>query len=370
MDDNPQELKPVLREFKSMIYNDTRLYMLFSSMFDQISSKKPYSQDPEGHKQVRDVNHMLAVLNHLLTTAPEWSEQAHGVGMVGLPVHALFDRPMATPSGFGVFLDPQVNSMLKKVLNEWGSFLSSPASAYVLSTESHGWFGPTGSKDLNTVANEASGSDLPFEKLFKCDPSAKNHGYSSWDDFFTRQFRFDEGIRPVAAPGHAEIIANACESTPYNVAYNVKARDKFWIKGQPYSIRDMLAQDKLSEDFVGGTIYQAFLSALSYHRWHSPVAGKIVKAYVVDGTYYSEPLFETLGDPSHGDYGGQATGQGYITHTASRAMIFIDADNKDIGLMCVLFVGMVEVSTNEITVKEGQHVEKGEQLGMVSFRLP
>lgn len=40
----------------------------------------------------------------------------------------------------------------------------------------------------------------------------------------------------------------------------------------------MLAHDKLAEQFVGGTVYQAFLSALSYHRWHSPVSGKIVKA--------------------------------------------------------------------------------------------
>lgn len=339
-------------------------------MFDQVPTKKPYSQDPAGHRQVRDVDHMLGVLNHLLTKAPEWSEQAHGAAVVGLPITALFDRPMATPSGFSVFLDPQVNAILKKILNLWGSFLSSPDSAYVLSTGPHGWFGSTGSKDLTNVANEASETDLTFEKLFICDPAAKNHGYKSWDDFFTRQFRFDEGIRPVAAPDHPEIIANACESTPYNIAHNVKARDRFWVKGQPYSIRDMLANDNLSCDFVGGTIYQAFLSALSYHRWHSPVAGTIVKAYVVDGSYYSEPLFETLADPEAGDQGGQGNGQGYITATATRAMIFIEADNEDIGLMCVLLVGMVEVSTNEITVEEGQHVEKGEQLGMVSHADP
>ena len=33
-------------------------------------------------------------------------------------------------------------------------------------------------------------------------------------------------------------------------------------------------------------MYQAFLSALSYHRWHGPVTGTIERAYVVDGTYY------------------------------------------------------------------------------------
>ncbi len=35
--------------------------------------------------------------------------------------------------------------------------------------------------------------------------------------------------------------------------------------------------------------------------------------------------------------------------------------------MAVLFVGMAEVSSNEITVYEGQHVKKGDQLGMFHF---
>jgi len=48
-------------------------------------------------------------------------------------------------------------------------------------------------------------------------------------------------------------------------------------------------------------------------------------------------------------------------------MIFIEADNPAIGLMCVLPVGMAEVSTCEITVCEGQHVNKGSQLGMFNL---
>ncbi|KAK5019024.1 hypothetical protein LTR16_000975, partial [Cryomyces antarcticus] len=114
----------------------------------------------------------------------------------------------------------------------------------------------------------------------------------------------------------------------------------------------MLAHDGLAEHFIGGTIYQAFLSALSNHRWHSPVSGNIVKAYVHDGTYYSEPLFEDFG---------------YITATATRAIIFIEADNTAIGLMAALAVGMGEASTCEITVEKTQHVEKGEQIGTFHF---
>lgn len=61
------------------------------------------------------------------------------------------------------------------------------------------------------------------------------------------------------------MIVNACEAAPYRVATHVDRRAKFWIKAQPYSLEHMLANDELVEKFVGGTVYQAFLSAKSYH---------------------------------------------------------------------------------------------------------
>ena len=125
----------------------------------------------------------------------------------------------------------------------------------------------------------------------------------------------------------------------------------------------MLAFDPLADQFVGGTIYQAFLSALSYHRWHTPVSGTIKKAYVVDGTYFSEPLFEDFDQNQDADPHGETTSQEYISAVATRAIMFIEADNPKLGLVAVLGIGMTEVSTCEITVKEGDRVKKGEQLG-------
>jgi phosphatidylserine decarboxylase len=364
VDQNPKDLHPVLKEFKDMIESDTHLRLLFNSMFSEIPKKKPYSNDPEGKHQVRDHVHLLKVINHLIFTAPEWSDHAHDVGVVGVPFNALLDWPMATASGYAVFLDPKVNAMLKKVLNVWGDYLQSPESAYVLENKSDCWLGPTGKKDLAEVANIGN-TKYSFEELFICDPKKKCHGYKSWDDFFTRHFH--EGIRPVAHPEDDSVIVNSCESQPYRVSHNVAAHDKFWVKGQPYSVMDMLANDPLAEQFVGGTVYQAFLSSLSYHRWHSPVSGKVVKQYVVDGTYFSEPLFEGFADPHGPDPNGEGTGQGFISAIATRGIIFIEADNPDIGLMCVMPVGMVEVSTCDITVKQGQHLKKGDELGMVSL---
>lgn len=258
--------------------------------------------------------------------------------------------------------------MLKKVLNAWGEFLQSPESAKdALGTDGRGWFSDTGVKELSLTANRAAGTDHKFEDMFQCDPSKPHYGFNSWDHFFTRLFK--EGARPVASPEDDNVIANACESKPFAYAHDIKLRDMFWIKGQPYSAKDMLAHDELAQQFEGGSVYQAFLSALSYHRWHSPVSGTVKKAFVKDGTYYSEPLFEGIGDPEKHeiDMGGETTSQGYLTSIATRGIIFIEADNPAIGLMAFIGVGMAEVSTCDITVKEGQHLKKGDELGMFHF---
>ncbi|KAL4772427.1 Phophatidylserine decarboxylase-domain-containing protein [Aspergillus nidulans var. acristatus] len=367
-----KELHPVLKEFQHLIETNTRVYMLISAMFAEVPKNRHYCKDPTGCSQIRDYHHMLQVLNHLITTAPSWNDFSLKVGLVGLPINAVLDWSMGTPSGYAAYLDPDINAMLKKVLNAWGEYLTSEDSAKVLGDDEYGWFGETGKSNVMHVANLPLGTDHGFDKLFVCDPSAKYHGYKSWDSFFTRAFR--PGVRPVASPDDDTVIANACESQPYKVARGVKARDTFWIKGQPYSVADMLSHDPVTPQFEGGTIYQAFLSALSYHRWHAPVSGKIVRAYVVDGTYYSEPLFEGLWNEEENkpkeqgiDPGGEVTTQEYLTCVATRAIILIECDNPAIGLMAFLGVGMCEVSTCDITVKEGEHVRKGDQLGMFHF---
>ena len=338
-------LHPIIESFKQFIEGDAKIYLLFSQMFEQIPRRPPYNRTPTGRPQVRDYRHMLQLLNAIMTRAPAFNRS----GLVGFPINAILDWPMGTAAGYAAFLDERVNAHLKKVLAEWARFLGAKESRYVLSHDKrHGWFGKHARKAMPH-----------FDREFKCDPEKPYHGFKSWDDFFTRQFR--KGQRPVAKPNDDDVIVNACESAPYRLAHHVEREARFWIKAQPYSLRHMLDNDSLVDRFVGGTIYQAFLSALSYHRWHSPVSGRVVKAYVIDGSYYSETLSEGY-DPS-----GPNESQGYITEVATRALIFIEADNPRIGLMAFMAVGMAEVSTCDITVFEGQYVKKGQQLGMFHF---
>lgn len=336
-------LLPAVQQLKDLIETDAAVYMAFTQMFDEVPAWRRTS--PSGLPQVRDYQHMLSLFNVIMTEAPEYND----TGVVGFPFNAILDWSMATVGGWAGFLNDKVNAHLRAMLNEWATFLKSPESTAVLNTQSpSGWFCPDALKHMPHFVEE-----------FQCDPAQPHFGYRSWDDFFTRRFR--DGVRPVAAPEDDSVIVNACESAPYRLAHNVQARDKFWVKGQPYALQFMMDNDPLTEQFVGGTVYQAFLSALSYHRWHAPVSGRIVKTRLVPGTYYSETLAEGA-DPA-----GPNDSQGYIAELATRALIYIQADNPAIGLMCFMPIGMAEVSTCDITVYEGQRVKKGDELGMFHF---
>ncbi|MCL1501288.1 phosphatidylserine decarboxylase family protein [Xanthomonas nasturtii] len=342
---SPRPLHPVIEDFKALIERDAQIYMLFHQMFAQVPHKPPYNRDPTGKPQVRDYHVMLKLFNAIMTRAPEFNK----TGLVGFPINAILDWPMGTGSGVSAFLNEKVNAAFRAMLNEWARFLASPDSTYVLNTDPvSGWFG----RDAKTAMPH-------FATNFVCDPAAPHYGFTSWDDFFTRRFR--PGVRPIDAPEDDAVIVNACESAPYRLAHSVQLRDRFWIKAQPYSLDHMLAQDAYVGQFVGGTVYQAFLDALSYHRWHSPVSGRVVKTHLQPGTYYAEALAEGF-DPV-----GPNSSQAYITELATRAMIYIQADNPAIGMMCFMAVGMAEVSTCELGVYAGQYVKKGDPLGMFHF---
>lgn len=160
-----------------------------------------------------------------------------------------------------------------------------------------------------------------------------------------------------------KIIVSPCEAKPYALRRDLKLVDDFWIKSRPYSPRDMVGahEEELARRFVGGAVYQAFLNAYSYHRWHAPVGGTIVKAYNLAGTYYS--CAEAQGpDPE-----GLNDSQGYTTAMAARAVIVVEADDPAIGQIACVFIGMGEVSSCMVEVVPGQRVAKGEEIGRFQY---
>lgn len=329
-----------IREFQQAVERDPELNTLFERMIEEALISQRQSDAGSDPPSIKNTRQLFSALGKLLSRAPKYE---NGSLLVGCPVSDLLSEVMSTPSGSVVFL----NYHLKKILNQWSIFLQSPASCHFLTDDpNEGWFG------------EKAMRKMPgFAVQFKCDATKPHYGFRSWDHFFTREFR--EGMRAISAADNDRVIVHACESAPYKIQFNVQFRDSFQIKSGRYSLSNMLEDDIDAALFVGGTVYQAYLSSTNYHRWHSPVSG-ITKAYVKEGAYFSH-------SPSIGYDKRWLSQQTYVSHIATRVAVFIQADNEDIGLMVFLGVGMGEVSSCQMTVERGQYVKKGQQIGMFHF---
>lgn len=337
------ELKPVMKEFKALIDSDPTVRMYFTQMIDQVPGY--YKNNPDPNIYVSSIDQMVNLINNALDKAPGYDE----TDMVGFPINGILNWTMGVPAGFAAFRIEKVNSMFKKILDEYGSFLDSPASLSVLNDSPTGW------------KSKAAMGKLSMDQ-YQYDPNDAHWGFKSWNDFFTRKLK--PGVRPIAEPENNKVIVSASDSNVYSIQRNVKKVDWFWVKAQPYSLNDMLNNDKpVVDQFVGGDVYQAFLSATKYHRWHSPVTGTIKKAYIKPGTYYSG--IESQGmDPASPNFS-----QGYIAHVATRAIIYIEADDPQIGLIVVMPIGMAEVSSCVMLdkIKPGYRIRKGEELGYFQY---
>ena len=208
---------------------------------------------------------------------------------------------------------------------------------------------------------EQSLATMPgFVDTYKVDQDDEYFGFQSWNDFFARKLK-DETVRPVASPEDPYTISCPCEAVPYHVERDPKLRDEFWIKAQPYSLQHLLDDDELTEKYVGGTLFQAFLNTANYHRWHVPIDGKITKAYIKEGAYYAEAL--SMGY----DETANTHSQRYLSHVDTRAIIHIDTGNSKIGTVIFVAIGMAEISSCPIEVYYGQEVKKGDPLGTFMF---
>ncbi|KAI9462717.1 Phophatidylserine decarboxylase-domain-containing protein [Boletus coccyginus] len=346
-DVDEKQLSLVILEFKQVIEEDAEIFRDFHEMFDQVAPNPNPDQDP-----IKDYKQLLALLDKTIASAPQFIYDSPLI--TGVPMYGIIGFFCNTEAGYRAFTNRKVNVMFHKLFDEWSRFLVSPDSRHVLTNEETGWFGE---KALQAQAERLG---EPFERVWVCNPQKPNWGFTSWDDFFVR--RFQDGKRPTVNPYDPRIINAACEAITFRVLGDVQATDTFWIKEQPYSLQHILNYTPIASQLNGGTVFQAMLSSLDYHRWHSPVDGRVVRTEVVPGTYYA-----ALVDDDKKDIDVISRSQSFVTSMCARALIFIESDNPDIGLMCFVGVGLGEVSTTKIEVEAGDRIKKGDEIG--SFRF-
>lgn len=329
---------PAVRELAALIHADSILRMYVEATLAQVDTLPGAPPST-----IETVDELLAALDAITSLAPLYNvnkSERHA-----FPMSSLFAYMMMTIAGEALFRVAAFNDMIAKILREWCHFLDSADSAKVLNETKTGWL------------CEASVKEFTLTE-YVIDKKAPHWGFQSYNDFFHREIK--QEARPIGSPGDHKVIVSANDGNLVSIARNVQRVDRFWIKGEPFSLTDMLNRSKYLDRFVGGDVFQTFLSGGNYHRWHSPIQGTVRSASVVNGLLFSDA--ETAGWDPNG-----VLSEGYYACVNTRALIFIESDDPIIGMVCVIPTGITEISSMTITVKDGQRVEKGKELGYFSY---
>ncbi|KAI6155723.1 phosphatidylserine decarboxylase-domain-containing protein [Pisolithus tinctorius] len=337
-------LHPIVQEFKDYIEKEGVVYAAFNQMFEQ--ALLPQSADQakiEGCGLLGNDQHAFDGGTQLWW----WGGGGASDMAAAVPYYAIISRFCNTPGGYSAFTFPGVNERFCKVFIAWNKNLASVDSTNVIHDGEGGWLSTVA---LNAIVQHAGGNpgQDTFDNFYICDTSDPHYGFKSYDEFFIKELK--PVYRAVVFPDDPKIVNLGCTSTICQLYENLKKTDRFWLKNTPSSLNHMLAEDGLVDTFVGGTLFQAMLASFDYRRWRSPVNG--MKTRLISGlthpnsppTYYAD----------------------FVTAISSRALIFIQAD-EPVGLMCFVDVGLCEVSTCGLTVKEDQVLKKGNELGMFHF---
>lgn len=354
------EWEPVLVDLSAWIASHSVYRMWMTSMIDEVNAfiaANPGDVAPiKGYGDVTSISGITGLfdmLNEIITTSPGFNTTV----MVGTPMNGLFAVAMATEAGTALFHDTTFNEQFKNVLNAWNAFQKSPASLDKLDIND-----PEKPGSWISKAAFAAGvwDDIQY------DASKPGYGFASWNDFFIRHFV--PGARPFIGDSSTSVDVG-CETTPWQYQNDVQLSSKFWIKDATYSLIDLFGGNAdVANDFVGGQIYQGFLSATHYHRWAAPLDGTLIQSWLQPGTYFAQRPDQ---GQNPGTWEGTAS-QPYLGHVATRAVYIFE--HQLFGKVAFICIGMAEVSTCYIEpqylIPEGGSsvsVARGDDIGHFEF---
>jgi phosphatidylserine decarboxylase len=207
--------------------------------------------------------------------------------------------------------------------------------------------------------------------------------WETFNQFFAR--KINPAVRPID-PG-LNVIVSPADSTcdgSWLIDNNANVTT-FDSKHLPWSISQLLQDSKYGPQFKNGKFMHAFLAPWDYHRQHAPVSGIVREAKVIPGLCYLQVVAEpdengkpqlrmrrglvgrvnpALPTPNDGSTSIQAPDDPGYQFLQARGLIVIESP---FGLVAVLPIGMCQISSVVLTVKEGDELKKGSEISYFQF---
>lgn len=175
--------------------------------------------------------------------------------------------------------------------------------------------------------------------------------YKTFNEFFYRKLKPD--ARPIFLKSNPNVVVSAadCRLTAFN---SVDEATQFWIKGKRFSVKTLLNDPSLADEFVRGAKMVIFrLAPQDYHRYHMPVSGTIRSIQEVPGQYYTvNPI---------------AVNAEQFSVLSENHRVVVTIDSPDFGLVIFVAIGATLVGSCNFTVSVGATLSKGDELGYFAF---
>jgi len=170
--------------------------------------------------------------------------------------------------------------------------------------------------------------------------------YASLNDFFTR--RLKPGIRPVETGDSALVSPVDAMITGIGP---IQAGQMFNVKGQDYTIEELLNRSPRLVNYKDGFFFVLYLSPTDYHRIHAPVGGKIVEKEHIPGKVYPVNEF----------------GLRHMRRVLSRNERLITYMQHAFGEVAVVKVGAMNVSSIQYVSPLPDQLAGGDELAYFEF---
>ncbi|WP_394828371.1 archaetidylserine decarboxylase [Pendulispora albinea] len=239
-----------------------------------------------------------------------------------------------------------LSSVIAELLRVWPK---TPINRVMGKLADHRW-NPVVGRAVVDLYTRAYG--ISFEECIK------REGWSSFDEFFTRTLR--PGVRPID-PDPKVVVSPA--DGRVDAIGRVEPGRRFLVKGQAYSVDELVGDSEEAARYEGGGGCVVYLSPRDYHRVHAPAGGVIRHVRSMPGEYY--PVNEV--------------GVTYVPKLFvrnRRVSIAIDTP-PETGLGCITVVMVAALVVGRITVagidahdvplglhKPGLPIARGDEIGI------
>jgi phosphatidylserine decarboxylase len=200
-----------------------------------------------------------------------------------------------------------------------------------------------------------SAKDIPafieFHQLKEDEILDPLDSFKTFNEFFYRKLK--ASARPVESPDDPYRLVSSADCRLMTFA-SVTEATQLWIKGREFTVARLLgdAYKDQAERYTDGALAIFRLAPQDYHRFHSPVEGRIGEMTYIAGEYYTvNPQAIRTALDVYGE----------------NARKIVPIDSPQFGRVMAVCVGAMMVGSIQTTVQEGEYVQRGQEFGYFAF---